>query len=52
MFLSTLQVDYALMNPGIDLGVLMAICSSHRDIPIDRKTVMVGEVGLGVKFDL
>ena len=34
-------------EPGIDLGVLMAICSSHRDIPIDRKTVMVGEVGLG-----
>ena len=34
-------------EPGIDLGVLMAICSSHRDIPIDRKTVIVGEVGLG-----
>lgn len=38
-----LRVD----EPGIDLGVLMAICSSHRDMPIDRKTVMVGEVGLG-----
>ena len=25
----------------------MAICSSHREITIDRKTVMVGEVGLG-----
>ena len=34
-------------EPGIDLGVLMAICSSHREITIDRKTVMVGEVGLG-----
>ena len=38
-----LRVD----EPGIDLGVLMAICSSHRDMPIDRNTVMVGEVGLG-----
>ena len=38
-----LRVD----EPGIDLGVLMAICSSHRDMPIDRKTVIVGEVGLG-----
>ena len=38
-----LRVD----EPGIDLGVLMAICSSHRDMPIDRKTVMIGEVGLG-----
>jgi len=38
-----LRVD----EPGIDLGVLMAICSSHRDMPIDRSTVMVGEIGLG-----
>lgn len=34
-------------EPGIDLGVLMAISSSHRDIPVDRQTVMIGEVGLG-----
>ena len=34
-------------EPGIDLGVLMAISSSHRDMPIDRQTVMIGEVGLG-----
>ena len=38
-----LRVD----EPGIDLGVLMAISSSHRDIPINRQTVMIGEVGLG-----
>jgi DNA repair protein RadA/Sms len=38
-----LRVD----EPGIDLGVLMAISSSHRDMPIDRQTVMIGEVGLG-----
>ena len=34
-------------EPGIDLGVLMAIASSYREIPIDRQTVMIGEVGLG-----
>ena len=38
-----LRVD----EPGIDLGILMAISSSHRDISIDRQTVMIGEVGLG-----
>ncbi len=38
-----LRVD----EPGIDLGVLMAISSSHRDIPVDQQTVIVGEVGLG-----
>ena len=34
-------------EPGIDLGVLIAIASSHRDMPVDRQTVMIGEVGLG-----
>lgn len=34
-------------EPGIDLGVLMAIASSYREISVDRQTVMVGEVGLG-----
>lgn len=34
-------------EPGIDLGVLMAIASSYREIPINRQTVMIGEVGLG-----
>ncbi len=38
-----LRVD----EPGIDLGVLMAISSSQRDIPVDRQTVIIGEVGLG-----
>ena len=38
-----LRVD----EPGIDLGVLMAIISNHRNIPIDRRTVVIGEVGLG-----
>ena len=38
-----LRVD----EPGIDLGVLMAIISNHRNIPIDTRTVVIGEVGLG-----
>ncbi len=38
-----LRVD----EPGIDLGVLMAIISNHRNIPIDPRTVVIGEVGLG-----
>ncbi len=38
-----LRVD----EPGIDLGVLMAITSNHRNIPINSRTVVIGEVGLG-----
>ena len=34
-------------EPGIDLGVVMAITSNHRDIAIDPHTVIIGEVGLG-----
>lgn len=34
-------------EPGIDLGVLMAIISNHRNKPIDPRTVIIGEVGLG-----
>jgi DNA repair protein RadA/Sms len=34
-------------EPGIDLGVMMAISSSHRNLPVDRQTVVIGEVGLG-----
>ncbi len=34
-------------EPGIDLGVLMAIISNHRNKPIDPHTVIIGEVGLG-----
>jgi len=31
---------------SVDLGVASAIYSSYIDIPIDRKTVLIGEVGL------
>ena len=32
---------------GIDLGLALAIASSHREKPIDSATVVLGEVGLG-----
>ncbi len=35
-----------LNEPAVDLAILAAIVSSLRDIPIDNKTVFVGEVGL------
>jgi DNA repair protein RadA/Sms len=34
-------------EPAVDLGVLVAVASSFRDIPTDTGTVLVGEVGLG-----
>ncbi len=34
-------------EPAVDLGVLVAIASSLRDVPSDTGTVLVGEVGLG-----
>ena len=36
-----------LSEPSADLGVIAAMASSHRDTPIDPKTVIIGEVGLG-----
>ena len=34
-------------EPAVDLGVIIAIASSFRDIPTDTGTVLIGEVGLG-----
>ncbi len=34
-------------EPGIDLGIVIAIISNHRDMTIDPYTVLIGEVGLG-----
>ncbi len=34
------------IDPAIDLGVVAAIMSSNFDVPISRKTVFIGEVGL------
>jgi DNA repair protein RadA/Sms len=35
------------VEPGIDLGIVIAIASNYRDLPVDSKTVIIGEVGLG-----
>ena len=35
------------LEPGIDLGVLLAVASSMRNRLIDSETTIVGEVGLG-----
>ncbi len=34
-------------EPAVDLGTALAIVSSLRDIPVDPRSVVVGEVGLG-----
>ena len=34
-------------EPAVDLGVIVAVASSFRDIPGDTSTVLIGEVGLG-----
>ncbi len=36
-----------IVEPAIDLGILMAIASSYCNKPIDSETVVIGEVGLG-----
>ncbi|MBS0650036.1 MAG: DNA repair protein RadA, partial [Verrucomicrobia bacterium] len=36
-----------IVEPAIDLGLLMAIASSFCNKPIDSETVVIGEVGLG-----
>ena len=33
-------------EPATDLGIVMAIVSSHKNRPIDEKTIVFGEVGL------
>lgn len=35
------------VEPGVDLGTIVAIASNYKDVPIDAKTVVIGEVGLG-----
>ena len=34
-------------EPGVDLGIAIAIASNYRDIPITPGVVVIGEVGLG-----
>ena len=33
-------------EPAIDLGIIASTISSYKNIPIDKKTVVMGEVGL------
>lgn len=35
------------LEPGLDLGILMAVASSMKNKKIDSETVIIGEVGLG-----
>ena len=34
-------------EPAVDLGTMVAIVSSFKDVPADNKSVLIGEVGLG-----
>lgn len=34
-------------EPTMDLGIVVAVLSSLRDIPLDSRTIVLGEVGLG-----
>ena len=33
-------------EPAIDLGIVLSIISSYKEMPIDEKTICFGEVGL------
>ena len=33
-------------EPAVDLGVAVAVASSYRELPVDPRTVVIGEVGL------
>ena len=35
-----------IMEPAIDLGIVLAIISSHRNLPLDPKMICFGEIGL------
>lgn len=35
-----------IMEPAIDLGIVLAVISSHRNLPLDPKMICFGEIGL------
>ncbi len=35
-----------IVEPAVDLGVALALASSHRDRPVDQTAVLAGEIGL------
>jgi DNA repair protein RadA/Sms len=38
---------FRVAEPGVDLALALAVASSYHDRPLDPRTVVVGEVGLG-----
>ncbi len=34
-------------EPSVDLGTIVAIASNYKNAPVDAKTIVIGEVGLG-----
>ena len=36
-----------LTEPAIDMGIVAALASSFKDRPVDRRAVLIGEIGLG-----
>ena len=43
LFVGGLQI----IEPAVDLAIVMAITSSFSNRPLDPKTVFIGEIGLG-----
>ncbi len=38
---------FRIAEPAVDLALALAVASSYHDVPVDPRTVVVGEVGLG-----
>lgn len=38
---------FRVAEPGVDLALALAVASSYRDLALDARTVVMGEVGLG-----
>ncbi len=38
---------FRIAEPAVDLALALAVASSYHDVPLDARTVVVGEVGLG-----
>jgi DNA repair protein RadA/Sms len=38
---------FTLDDPAVDLGMAVAVAGAHRGLPLDHRTVYLGEIGLG-----
>lgn len=38
---------FSLDDPAVDLGIAVAVAGAHRGLPLDHRTVYIGEIGLG-----